>query len=291
VTRSIFQRSQWPTESTAFLIAAGLAIALSLPASDGIGLWQAGLLALAVVILGLPHGALDPWIARHRGLMQSTWLFAGQYAGLALLVVAIWWLIPVASLAAFLLFSAWHFAQDWHRVLPASQRGAVGLGLLALPAFAHPEQVGLVFGLIASPQAVWLGQALNLVAWVTTPLMLLIATVLGSQARWSSSMEIVVLIVLAWLTPVLVYFIIYFCFLHSPRHLRLALEGIEGSERNAAILSAAGYTAVTLIFAIPFALILFSINDPEQALLQVVFIGLAAVTVPHMVLMARGRAE
>ncbi len=109
-------RTIWPPETLGFLIAAGLAILLTLALPDGGGTFQVVVLAIAVVVLGLPHGALDPWIARQHGLMRSEAAFQGQYLGLALLVIATWWALPGISLLLFLAFSAWHFGQDWRRV-------------------------------------------------------------------------------------------------------------------------------------------------------------------------------
>ena len=272
------------------MIAALLAAALSL-SSNEVELWQIVALALAVIILGLPHGALDPWIARREGFLRSPWRFAGQYLGLALLVVVVWWLFPVFSLGAFLLISAWHFGQDWAGLAPPWQRLVLGLGLLALPAASNSEQVQLIFTLLSSPQGAMLGQALTLIAWITTPLMLAIALAFGWQRQWSASLEVVALVVLAWLVPALIYFIVYFCFLHSPRHLRHCLEDTEPDLRPRALGSAAGYSLLTLVFALPFGLYLTRLNDIETALVQLVFIGLAALTVPHMVLMARARSR
>ncbi len=126
---------------------------------------------------------------------------------------------------------------------------------------------------------------------VATPVMLLIALVFATRRQWRSAAELIGLVVLAWLTLPLVYFLVYFCFLHSPRHLRLALNSVQGPARRSALKSAAFNTLITLLLALPFGLYLFYTSSLEQSLLQLVFIGLAALTVPHMLLMARAEFD
>lgn len=276
----------WPLESLGFLLVAVVTATLSLSSKE-VEFWQIIALALAVIIFGLPHGALDPWIARREGFAQSRWRFGGQYLGLAVLVILVWWLLPVFSLGVFLVISAWHFGQDWAGLVPPWQRLALGLGLLALPAASNPAQVQLIFTTISSPEGTHLAEALGLMAWITTPLMVAIALVLGWRKRWSAALEIIALVVLAWLVPALIYFIVYFCFLHSPRHVRHCLENTAPDLRQNALRSAGWYTLLTLVLALPFGLYLSSIDDMEKALVQLVFVGLAALTVPHMLLMSR----
>lgn len=281
------RQSSWPLESFAFLTATGIASALTSWMPEGITTWQIILLATTVIALGLPHGALDPWIARRCALMTSPLKFHTLYLGLTALVIGIWWLLPAISLALFLLISAWHFSQDWRQSLSPPLRAGLGIALLALPAASHPEQVERMFLLLSGSSGRDVAWALAILGLAATPLMLLIAAGMAARRHWSSALEIAALVALGWLTPPLVYFTVYFCLLHSPRHFRNSLKNVYGSARHSALKSAASYTALTLLFVLPFALFLMNNSGLEQGLLQLVFIGLAALTVPHMILMAR----
>ena len=84
--------------------------------------------------------------------------------------------------------------------------------------------------------------------------------------------------------PPLVYFGIYFCALHSPTHFSRVIKLVPDSDRPRAVMQTAAFTMLTLFFA-GLALIVLAVElTLEQSAVQIVFIGLAALTVPHMVL-------
>jgi Brp/Blh family beta-carotene 15,15'-monooxygenase len=81
----------------------------------------------------------------------------------------------------------------------------------------------------------------------------------------------------------LAYFIAYWCFLHSPRHLEIAARDLNLQGWRARLRAVAPTTLAT--YALALAAVPFLIGMPGDAILmQVIFIGLAALTVPHMIL-------
>ena len=100
-----------------------------------------------IIILGLPHGALDVYIARHIGLWQN-WkelvLFSVLYLLIAAGVILLWLLQPMVSLISFLLISAWHFGIDGD-TRSSIERSMFGIMLLCAPSFFHPEAVNYIF--------------------------------------------------------------------------------------------------------------------------------------------------
>ena len=105
--------------------------------------WQTGwVVAVAtIVLLGVPHGALDVEIGRT--LFRPRWgwawfpIFALPYLALVALVLIAWQVAPEAALAAFLLASVWHFGSEdaGGGGLPALARGGLPI---ALPVLLHP---------------------------------------------------------------------------------------------------------------------------------------------------------
>ena len=249
-------------------------------------LGQAAMLAMVVTILGLPHGALDPWIGERLWPGASgrrTAGFAAAYLLVATAVLAVWWLQPVASLAVFLLISGWHFSADWAKDLPLPARLVLGGLLLLMPIGFHTEAVAGLFVQISGPGGGQLAHGLAL------PVGLLLAGLLGVagsallRRAWWTLADCLALGLLAWSAPPLVYFALYFSLRHSPRHLRNLFQQAPRGEHARLWQMMVIYTAATLAMA-GLAYSLLPPGRLDTQLLQLVFIGLAALTVPHMLL-------
>ena len=242
----------------------------------------------AVAVLGLPHGAIDAYIAQRGGLWRSIGgfaVFAGIYALIALAVIGVWILLPDVSLIAFLIISAWHFGADANAQTHA-ERWIFGVLILSLPSFFHPASVAGVFEAISGTPARALVPVLQVLAPVAGISMIaMLARPLSKTPQRGTDIAIVSgLILFAWVLPPLVYFAVYFCALHSPTHFRRVLRLVPPSERSGALAHTVGLTALTLIFAGGALLLLANEVSVQQSTLQVLFIGLAALTVPHMFL-------
>lgn len=278
------RRRRVPAETVVFsslalvtLAAVGLGIPLPSPTV------QIVLLGLLAGVLGLPHGALDPLIARRAGLWRTPLGFAGFNAVYILVVVGVvllWLVAPVLSLVAFLLVSALHFGSDWNADRSVGLRFLAGFGLLTVPALSHPDQVSAIYvvlsgdgGAVVAGVQEWLGPIA--VAG------LLIAALVALRHRPSESVEIVLATMLALATEPLVFFVLYFCALHSFRHLKGGFRDERGGGRRTALVVLV-YTVVPLLTVGVFLVVFGPGGVPSEQILQLVFIGLAGLTVPHM---------
>ncbi len=280
--------SQVPLSTAAFLAGTAVAVAALLvgPGAPGQSLQLVGLVVL-VVVFGLPHGALDNWLARDRGLFSSPlgWLgFNLAYLGLAAAVVAFWWALPGPALAGFLLLSAWHFSGDWRDALPLWARVGAGLALVSLPALFHPEAVSSIFGALSGQSGQVLAGSVGAIAYAVLALLVVIIVRAIRDGQWRVVLELSAVGLLAALAPPLVFFALYFCLLHSPRHLGHTLADAPRPARPAMLRSAAAYTLATLVLAGAVAWLLWPVTTGDELVLKLVFIGLAALTVPHMLL-------
>lgn len=249
-------------------------------------------LAVVVAFLGMPHGALDPWIAERIGLSRSRTgniAFNLVYLLIAALVVVIWTFLPVVSLLLFLLISAWHFSGDWSHDMGPLTRLGVGLLLLLMPIGFHTENVALLFSDLSGDGGSTLAHTLSLPVWFLVVAMLALAELAAWRGRWLAGLELSALLALAYVAPPLVYFALYFCLLHSPRHLLGQFREAGPSQRPRLVRMAIVYTVATLALLGVLAWY-WSHQDataPFNALVtKLIFIGLAAVTVPHMLLIA-----
>ncbi|WP_327055806.1 Brp/Blh family beta-carotene 15,15'-dioxygenase [Glaciihabitans sp. GrIS 2.15] len=273
-------------------IVAVLGIALRLPAPPLPV--QAAVLGVLVATLGLPHGALDPLIARRAGLWRTPLGFAGfnlGYLVIVVLVVGVWLLAPTASLIGFLVVSGIHFGADWNSGRSVVLRSLTGVGLLTLPAFAHHDEVAGIYRTLAGTGGGVVADVQALLGPVAIIAMLIGAT-LALRRRPTDTLEILLAATLALVAPPLIFFALYFCALHSARHLRHGFAEERGSGRLAVLITVV-YTVVP-IAAVGILTVVF-VGDfaPGGSLaggwiIRLVFIGLAALTVPHMMVIAIG---
>lgn len=270
-----------------FAAAAAVMVLLYAGLGDLIPVWVTyGLLALGVVLLGLPHGALDGVLLRNTAFWQQRFprlRFNLFYLVLAAAVIVAWWLAPVIALAVFLALSAVHFGGDFK---PAARpvQWLAGAWLLLLPIGFHTDEVAWLFSMLSGPEA----EALALALALPVPLLIAVGLGLGlflSRTRLLLPVEIGLLLVLAWATPPLVYFAVYFCCLHSLRHFYRSWQHMPPDWRGPMRQEVVIYTLLTLVGAGLVGLWLSTGVAADALLMQLVFIGLAALTVPHMALM------
>ena len=247
----------------------------------------------AVVVIGLPHGALDGAIAMHLGFSRRALLFIRfllLYVGMAGLVIAAWIMAPAVCLLAFLVISMIHFGvgdarhgTGWVRGAEAVAHG--GLVVAGISQMHRPE-VDVIFAYLTGGDTGLVWQGLDiLTVFVGASLVICLAQALWYQRWRMTALELGALAVLFAMTPPLVGFAVYFCCVHSARHVASIMSSLRQH------MSAAGLLVQALIFTgaswcAGAAAIwwLADMDDPQPVILRVVFIGLAALTVPHMIL-------
>jgi Brp/Blh family beta-carotene 15,15'-monooxygenase len=110
------------------------------------------------------------------------------------------------------------------------------------------------------------------------------------RQRKSDALELLSIAVGALLLEPLVFFTCYFALLHSPRHLLETAQGLGMTSLKRIYLATRPVVLATLLLA-GFAYSLLPHIGMDARILRIVFIGLAALTVPHMLLEAAVEAE
>jgi Brp/Blh family beta-carotene 15,15'-monooxygenase len=252
-----------------------------------------GLLVVGVLILllGVPHGALDVMVARRLfgALSLRLWLgFLLAYVGLAALVVVVWFLAPTLFLCAFLFVSALHFGGDMAMGGSRLARILYGGAVIVLPALQHEDQLQYLLGVVAGPaSAAFIVPVLSLFAtpWLCATA---VACALVAKRTPAAVLEWAALVAVVVAAPPLMAFTVYFCAMHSPRHILKTFGSLRGIEVRNALKMALWPTAIVLGAAV-LTLTLASAIAFETRLMQFIFVGLAALTLPHMVLLEGAR--
>jgi len=266
-------------------IALGIVMASAAGLSVDLGAWPL-LAGLLILTLGVPHGAFDMAIAKrgfHLDRPSDMAMTLGLYVGSAAAVLLLWLIAPQLALPAFLVYSAVHFADDWADELERLPRIVLGVALLTLTALAHPDKVAAIFAWLAPADvASATVTAMRIIGLFAAQAAVVILAVLALRSL-AAAAEFGLLAALAILTPPVTFFIVYFCLLHSVRHTIAVHERLQPASPAAFARAAMPYAPLAIFGTVAGALALSTL-DPGPALLSGVFIALAALSVPHMLL-------
>jgi len=247
--------------------------------------------AMMIGLLGVPHGAFDIMFARTHYRIQTlqrwTW-FGLSYLVLAAAVVALWLAAPGLFLISFLAVSVVHFSGDPPAGTSTVSRVIYGGAPVLLPAIWHEQEVFQLFAMLAGD-----GAALNVLPWmslVAVPwvVALIAASIFEARTSPRTAFEMLSVGLVVTLPPPLIGFSIFFCGMHSARHILRSVA--YGRALGARQLALAGLGPTVLVFAIAAGAWWFLRTASLDArMVQLIFVGLAAVTVPHMVVIERVR--
>lgn len=270
---------------------------------------QLALVALPVALLGVMHGGLDPWVGevvmRDRFGQSGRTLFIAAYLAAMAIVIACWMLAPLATLAAFLFISVLHFGEQ-DAFAFAGRRDGLSIAVFGAipvlgPVAAHPAEVALIFEWLTGVEKIVLAEILN---WLTQPLIAIWLVGAGMhvarmhiEGERSSRFQLAGLGVLTAsmiLLPPLIAFAAYFCLLHSFGHLLDMASRSRGPWREWSPGQWASRLWPATLGALALGMIGWVVLSgtstghvaQREALAQVVFCGLAALTVPHVLLYA-----
>lgn len=88
-----------------------LTLAIMAGASPIPGEWQIGLLISVVMVVGIPHGAVDHVLFMEDSKRDIRYFYF-FYIGLMLLYGLLWYMAPLISMGLFLIMSAYHFGES-----------------------------------------------------------------------------------------------------------------------------------------------------------------------------------
>jgi beta-carotene 15,15'-dioxygenase len=239
---------------------------------------------LMIAVLGLPHGAADAFLIKKYWSGRVAWLLMMPAYALIVILYAFFFLhFPATGLVIFILISVWHFGVQDSDGLPRwSVVGAGGIFIFG-PFLYWSLQIDgylLQLGLLESSRII----LLQLSPWL---FIICAALVLAAalQKRHVSKAPLVgfaLSLPVALFLPPLLSFSLYFCLLHAPRHWAASRLEMPNWWRSPVVICALLLTWV--------AAGIWAFYGGEKLISErttiVLIIGMAALTVPHMLLNA-----
>ena len=261
---------------------------------------------LFILILGVSHGSLDH--IKGKKLLKlfnikSTYVFYVTYILISIVVVISWILLPSITLLVFLIIASFHFGKEDTQFLINNKsyitqllyvfKGA--LIVLAPLTFHFQETVAIFKLLFIEDQAFY-----STLDFIENNDIIKIGIILSFWSNiflFLKNFEIKKFVIFLdyfsiltlnfYLTPLLA-FTVYFCFLHSIRHsISLAVELDQNNLVNGFkifIKKALPLTILTSIFSFIALYLLSNSYNLDNAILKIIFIGLASLTFPHILL-------
>ena len=253
-----------------------------------------------ILIIGISHGSLDN--IKGRKLLKifgfkSEYIFYITYLTISSLIILLWIIFPNTVLLIFLIVACYHFGKEdtvffvnkeilFKEILYFFK----GSSVIIAPLLFHREETIEIF------------RALNFNIFensLFSDTFLLIFLFLGFISSFFLSHKkdinfkillmtdfLSILIINFFLSPILA-FTLYFCFLHSIRHSITLIFELDKSFKNGFRKFIKKAIPLTLITSFAFIVAIYLLNnfyELNEAIYKVIFIGLASLTFPHILL-------
>ena len=261
---------------------------------------------LLILVIGVSHGSLDH--IKGKKLLnffkiKSNYIFYITYILISAAVIATWISLPSTTLILFLIIASYHFGKEDTQFLINDRSYFIqmvyffkGLLVILAPLYFHFQETIAIFKLLLIDNEKFYS-SLTFIETNKVILIGIICSTLSSIFLFLKNFEIKkfvifldyfsILILNYYLSPLLA-FTVYFCFLHSIRHsISLAIELDPNSVVNGFTLfvkKALPLTILTGIFSFIAMYLLNNSYNLDSAILKIIFIGLASLTFPHILL-------
>ncbi|MDA0783983.1 MAG: Brp/Blh family beta-carotene 15,15'-dioxygenase [Bacteroidetes bacterium] len=251
---------------------------------------QGSLCLVGLVFLGIPHGGNDFFYRKEKNTSGSV-KFLLMYLGIMLLYLALWYVWPMLSLALFLLISIHHFGQsnfNTHRMMSLDSV-LWGSWLVVFPVLKHSQEVfGIFATMLDRPGAIVSGFGhLNdsglLVVSIVFVLMYGAVLYRTHRSGWMSYLlQWFLVTVWYWLTPLLLGFVVVFCFWHALQSMQYQLDYVRVNYNQNRKKTLMGFVPFGLMALVGMA---FLLRFDLESNLGFAFVLLSLVTLPHVVVM------
>ena len=261
---------------------------------------------LLILSIGISHGSLDN--LKGRKLFQifkfkKFYIFYLAYILIAIIVIILWILIPYVSLIIFLMVASYHFGKEDTQFLIVENsyynqflfllKGSL---IVFAPMYFHFEETISIFKLLFIENE----NFYNFLDLIESKKILLYCIILSTLAnillftknfelkKFTIFLDYFSIIIINYYFSPLVAFTIYFCFLHSVRHSISLMSELDrddlGNGFKIFVKKALPLTIITAIFCAIGLYLLNNTYNLESSILKIIFIGLASLTFPHILL-------
>ena len=259
-----------------------------------------------ILMIGVSHGSLDH--IKGKKLLElfnikKTYLFYLTYTLIALGIICTWILFPSITLILFLIVASYHFGKEDTEFLVIDKSYLTeifyflkGFLIILAPLYFHFDDTIEIFKLLLIDNEIFYStlslietnKIIEIGIFFSTLSSIFLFLNKFELKKFSIFLDYFSIIILNYYLSPLIAFTIYFCFLHSIRHsISLAIDLDSDNLLNGFkifVKKAIPLTILTGVFCIISLYLLNNGNNLDGSVLKVIFIGLASLTFPHILL-------
>ena len=261
---------------------------------------------LLILLIGVSHGSLDHVKGKKllkRFNLNSISIFYFTYLLSAISIAILWILFPATSLIIFLIVASYHFGKEDTQFL-LDEKSFVnqlllffkGALIVLAPLFFHFDETIFIFKLLliqnesfySSMTFVENNQLLSVGIFISTLSSIFLFLKKFEYRNFTIFLDFFSIIIINFYFSPLIAFTIYFCFLHSIRHsISLMIELDQNNLKNGLLIFFKKALPLTILTAIFCLIGMYFLNKNygfDSSILKLIFIGLASLTFPHILL-------
>ena len=259
-----------------------------------------------ILLIGVSHGSLDH--IKGKKLFEILKIknistFYLIYILITFFIIILWIFLPTFSLIIFLIVASFHFGKEDTDFLFFERSYLIQLmyllkGLLVIlaPMYFHFDETISIFKLLLVENETFY----TILSFVEEKNILLLSIIISSISsiylftkqfeikKFTIFLDYFSIILLNYFLSPLVAFTMYFCFLHSIRHsITLVFEIDKNNLKNGVLTFIKKAMPLTFLTAVLCIVGLYFLNKNygfDNSILKLIFIGLASLTFPHILL-------
>ena len=261
---------------------------------------------ILILTIGVSHGSLDH--IKGRKLLnilkfENIIIFYLTYIFIAITIIILWILTPAISLIIFLIIASFHFGKEDTQFLIKENtyfyqflfflKGSL---IILSPMYFNFDETISIFKLLLIENETFYSS----LSFIETNKILYIGIILSSLSslllfikdyelkKFTIFFDYFSILILNYCFSPLLAFTIYFCFLHSIRHSITLIFELNENDFNEGfkifIFKAMPLTFLAIVLCIIGIYFLNNNYNFDSSILKVIFIGLASLTFPHILL-------
>ena len=261
---------------------------------------------ILILTIGVSHGSLDH--IKGRKLLnilkfENIIIFYLTYIFIAITIIILWILTPAISLIIFLIIASFHFGKEDTQFLIKENtyfyqflfflKGSL---IILSPMYFNFDETISIFKLLLIENETFYSS----LSFIETNKILYIGIILSSLSslllfikdyelkKFTIFFDYFSILILNYYFSPLLAFTIYFCFLHSIRHSITLIFELNENDFNEGfkifIFKAIPLTFLAIVLCIISIYFLNNNYNFDSSILKVIFIGLASLTFPHILL-------